>query len=33
LNRPSRVSDQACHVALTFFTRTLERSISPNPNS
>ena len=33
LNRPSQVRDYFCHVAVTLFTRTFERSISPNPNS
>ena len=33
LNGPSQVGDRSCHVALTFFTRIFERSISPNPNS
>ena len=33
LNRPPQVGDRSCHAALTFFTRTFERSISPNPNS
>jgi hypothetical protein len=33
LNGPLHSKNRFCHVALTFFTRTLERSISPNPNS
>ncbi len=33
LNRPPQVRDYLCHVALTFLTRTFERSISPNPKS
>jgi hypothetical protein len=33
LNRPSQVRDCPVHVALTFFTRTFERSISPSLKS
>ena len=33
LNRPPQVRDGSLHVALTFLTRTFERSIWPNPNS
>jgi hypothetical protein len=31
LDRPPQVRDYLAHVALTFFTRTFERSISPSP--
>ncbi len=33
LNRPPQIRDCFGHVALTFLTRTFERSISPSPNS
>ena len=33
LDRPPQVRDRPRHVALTFLTRTFERSIWPNPNS
>jgi hypothetical protein len=33
LNPSPQVRDHSYHVALTLFTRTFERSISPNLNS
>jgi hypothetical protein len=33
LSHPPQVRDHSSHVALTLFTRTFERLISPNPNS
>jgi hypothetical protein len=33
LDCPPQVRDRSVHVALTFFIRTFERSISPNPKS
>jgi hypothetical protein len=33
LDRPPKVWDRSFHVALTFLTRTFERSMWPSPRS